>query len=812
MTDAMSDVRLALRALRKAPAFALTAVGTLGLAIGASAAIFTLVDAILLTPLPYPDPDRLVMLRGSAPGTDVGEDFGLSTEFLIEYHENADLLEGVASYGTFTSTLRTDERVDRVLMSGPSLAMFEMLGVQPLVGRLPVVEDVDRVALLSHSLWMEWFDGDPNVIGRSYSIAGQSRTVIGVMPPDFDFPRDDITLWIPNPIVQAASSGQAQIRPGNFGTPLVARVKPGVEPEALIAQLDLIASRLPEKYGGSPRYIEIIERFTPRVIPLEEQLLGALTGPLWILLGATAILLLIACANVANLFLARAEGRRVDVAIRRAIGAPRWNLVRRQLVETTIVALLAGAVAVGVAALLLPLIIAQVPTAVPRLSSAGLSLTTVLFTLVVSVAAGLVCGAAPAVRTAGVTLTWLRDRARGATRARHRTRDVLVVGQAALALVLLFASGLLLRSFAAAKSVDPGYVVENIFTFQMAPEQAQLNSAPAWANFHLAFMERLRALPGVETVGIVENFPLDEGLGPTAFSTDPTSAGAAAAEHQLNVTFAAGDYFQAMGIALLQGRIFTDAEQRENPGHIIVSRSTAERLWPGEDPIGKQVTLNQFGLRETVIGVVEDVRQNGFRNDGGPGVYFPLVSQKPEIWTLSTPAYVLDTSRADSIAPDVRALVREVAPEAPMYRVYTIEELVSRSMAQLTFTMIALGLAAGLALLLGMVGLYGILSSTVAERTRELGVRIALGAQPGRVRRMVVIQGMRVVAVGVVVGVVVALFGSRALDSLLYGVRSFDPVTFLATALLMLLVGAAACWIPAYRASSVDPARTLAEG
>ncbi len=277
------------------------------------------------------------------------------------------------------------------------------------------------------------------------------------------------------------------------------------------------------------------------------------------------------------------------------------------------------------------------------------------------------------------------------------------------------------------------------------------------------------------------------------------------------MTFVAGDYFQAMGIAMLQGRNFTEAEQRENPGHVIVSRSTAERLWPGEDAIGKQVNVNQFGLRETVIGVVEDIRQSGFRVEGGPNVYFPLVSQRPEIWAMPTPAYVLKTPRADSIAGEVRALVREVAPEAPMYRFYTIEELVARSLVQLTFTMIALALAAGLALLLGMVGLYGILSSTVAERTRELGIRIALGAQPARVRRMVVIQGIRVVAVGVIVGIVAVVFGARALDSLLYGVRSFDPVTLTMTSLAMLLVGAVASWVPAYRASSVDPARTLNE-
>ena len=807
--DLMRDLKIALRALRKVPAFTFTSIGTLGIAIGASAAIYTLVDAILLEPLPYREPDQLVVIQGTAPGTDLGEQFNLAPEFLIEYLENADLLENVGSYNGFTSTLRSDERVDRVLMSSPSLSLFETLGVEPQIGRLPTADDLDRVALLSHDLWMDWFSGDPGVLGRSYFIAGQMRTVIGVMPPDFDFPRENVLLWFPNPIALAVSTGQTQIRPGNFGMPLVARVKPGVDREALVAQLDLIASRLPEKYGGPARYAEIIERFTPLVVPLEENLLGPLAGPLWILLGAAGILLLIACANVTNLFLARSEAQRGDVAIRRAIGAPRWNLVRRQLLETTIVALLAGALAVGVAALLLPLIVSQVPIPVPRLSSAALSWTTLVFTFAASVVAGLACGIAPAVRTAGVNLTWLRDRARGATRARHGTRDALVVAQAALALVLLFGSGLLLRSFAALKSVDPGYVTENIFTFQMAPEQAHLNSGLAWANFHLEFMERLRALPGVEAVGLVENFPLDEGTSRTAFSIDPPTG--AASEQDLAFTFVAGDYFEAMGIELMRGRVFTDAEQRDNPGHIIVSQSTAERLWPGEDPIGKVLIFNQLGFRETVIGVVEDVRQSGFRDAAGPNLYFPLVAQRPETWALGTPGYVLKTPRADSIAADVRALVREVAPEAPMYRVFTIEDLVARSMAQLSFTMIALALTAGLAVLLGMVGLYGILSSTVAERTRELGVRIALGARPERVRRMVVVQGMRVVVAGVIVGFLVVLSGSRVLDSLLFGVRSLDPLTLALTAALMLLVGVVASWVPAYRASVVDPARTLTE-
>lgn len=789
----------------------MTAVGTLGLAIGASAAIFTLVDTVLLDSLPYPDADRLVFLQGSAPGTDLGEQFNLSAEFLVEYSRDADLLEGVGSFNLFTSTLRTEDRVDRVFMSNPSLGLFATLGVQPELGRLPEPEDADNVALLSHDLWMDWFGGDPDVLGRSAFIAGGTRTVIGVMPPDFDFPREDVTLWFPNPIVLAVDAGLANIRPGNFGLPIVARVKPGVEREALLTQLDTIAGRLPEQYGGSSRYREIMERFSSRVTPLKEQLLGTLAGPLWILLGAAGILLAIACANVANLFLARAEGQRGDVAIRRAIGAPRGKLIRRQLGETTIVALAAGALAVGVAALLLPAIVAQVPVPVPRLSSAGLSPMTLVFTFAVSVVAGLACGIAPAARTAGVSLTWLRDGTRGATRRRHWTRSGLVVAQAALALVLLFGSGQLLRSFTALRGVDPGYVTKDVYTFQMAPEQAQLNDGPSWASFHLAFMDRLRALPGVTTVGIVENFPLDEGTATQAFTTEATADGAPAAEYMLDLTFTAGDYFEAMGIQVLRGRTFTDAEQRENPGYIVVSASTAERLWPGEDAIGKRLTIVQLGFVETVIGVVEDVRQSGFRVDAGPNVYFPLVAQEPETWRIATPAYVLRTPRADSIAPDVRALVREVAPEAPMYRAYTIEQLVARSMAQLSFTMIALGLAAGLALVLGMIGLYGILSSTVAERTREIGIRMALGARPERLRRMVVVEGMRVVVIGLIVGIVGVLLGARTLENLLYGVSALDAVTLAATALLMVAVGVAASWIPAYRASTVDPARTLAE-
>jgi predicted permease len=811
VTDTLLEIRQALRSMSNAPTFMLTAVATLGLAIGVNAAIFTLVDTVLLDPLPYRDANRLVVLKGSAPGTDFANEFDLAPEFLIEYQKEADLLESVASYGFNTYTLRAGERAERVWMSTPSLSLFETLGVMPELGRLPTLEEGSQTAVISHRLWHEWFGGDPSVLGRSYFMAGAMRTVVGVMPPGFDFPSEDVALWFP----RSFDAGTV-VTPGQFGLPLVARVRAGVEPAALIAQLEVITKRLPEQYGGAASYARIIERLTPRIVPLKDELLGPLAAPLWLLLGAMSILLAIACANVANLFLARAERQRHDFAIRCAIGAPVRALMRRQLIETMLVAVLAGGLAVGVAALMLPVIVTQGQSlasgvfSVPRLSTAELSVTTIVFTFALSVAAGLACGIMPAARAAGAKLAWLRDTARGATRRRHWTRDGLVVAQAALALLLIVGSGLLLRSFMELRNVDPGYVTKDVFTFQMAADRPQFDGR-SWSTFHHAFMERLRGLPGVEKVGIVEAFPLTEFTWNTRFTIDAQPGGAPASEQSLNMTFTAGDYFEAMGIELLRGRTFTQTEQQQNPGNIIVSRSTAERLWPGEDPIGKQLTVNQFGFRETVIGVVEDVRQQGLRDARGPNVYFPLVAQKPEQWAMSSPGYVLRTSRAASIEPEVRALLREVAPEAPLYQVHTIEELLADSMADLSFTMIALALASGLALFLGMVGLYGILSSMVAERSRELGIRIALGATPTRVRRMVVVQGMRVVVIGVLVGLLGALLGTQALEGLLYGVGALDAATLATTSGLMLLVGVAASWIPAYRASSVDPAETLAE-
>ncbi|HUF69895.1 MAG TPA: ABC transporter permease [Longimicrobiales bacterium] len=803
MSGWTKDIRHAMRALRRTPGFTAVSIATLGLAIGANAGIFSVVDTVLLDPLPYPDADRLVYIAATAPGSDLPEEFGVSAEFFVQYSEQSTMLEDVALTNSFTSTLRADERVERVWMSSPTASLFSTLGVKPILGRLPVDEDESRVAVISHALWTTWFGSDFGVIGRSYYMSGADREIIGVMGPDFRYPVEGTLLWFPTPV------RAERIVPGRFGAPMVGRLAPGATLEGLTAELHTLAQRLPERFGGSAAYARLIERHRPIVRPLRDEVLGDISGPLWVLLGSVGIVLLIACANVANLFMVRGEQRQRDLAIRRAIGAGRGQLFRSQMAESLVVALFAGALAVVLARASVPAFLRAAPPNVPRLGDVSMTVPTLLFTLGVCLLSALLCGLIPAIRASSPNVAGLRDGSRGSTRRRHWGRDGLVIAQTALALVLLIGSGLLIRSFQQLRSVDPGYDTADIFTFQIAPERASLNDAQSFAAFHMDFMDRLAALPGVESVGLVENVPLDEGTSSGRFATEEEpdiESGAL-----LSYTWAGGDYFGTMSIQVLTGRAFTQADHISDLGNVVISKSAADMLWPGENPIGRRLRPQGAEAWETVVGVVEDVMQNGFRDSPQALVYFPLVGQSPGARIVSSPAYVMRTGRAENIAPEVRALVSEVAPEAPMYRVYTMAGLAAASMVQLSFTMLALGITSVLALILGTVGLYGVLSYVVAERTREIGVRMALGAEAKSVQRMVVGQGIRVVIIGVVIGVLVARASTRALSSLLFGVEAADLATFVGMSGAMLLVGLLASYVPARRASSVDPIESLRE-
>ena len=808
-----SDLRHAWRALLRTPGFLITCVATLALAIGAVAGMFSVVNAVMLRPLPYPDAGRLVAIGGTAPGSDMPERFGLGADFYLQYKEQSKLLDGVFMWNGGTSTLRTDTRVERIPMAWPTNDIYTTLGVRPQLGRLPVPEDGDNVVLISDQLWSSWFGRDPSVIGKSYFVSDSMKQVIGVMPPEFQFPSDRTMLWVSGTVLLE------NVRPGQGGPPLIARVKEGVTHEQLAAELTKLSKGLPARFGGPPNYARLIGQHSAVVEPVLDQMVGTtVRTSLWVLLASVSLVLLIACANVTNLFLVRAEGRRRDMAVRRAIGASRSQLVRLQMAEAFLVALPAGVLAIALSAVTLPLFISAAPEGISRLGLAGLDLATVTAAFALVLLVALACGAVPAWRASSPDLTRLREGGRGSTGQRHWGRDMLVVGQTALALVLLIGAALLVQSFQRLRSVDPGYDTKDLYTFQFAPDQPTLRDGPSLGRMHLTMMDRLRALPGVTGVGVVNNIPLDEGTNRMRFLTDAMADDGGGA--LLGLNFTGGDYFRVMGIELLQGRTFTNDEATTPNSSVIVSRSAAATLWPNESALGKRIRRAGGNTGQgtpsaappwvfEVVGVVDDVKQDDWRTESEAVVYLPLTGPDPRAWGMGSPAYVVKSARAASLQKEVRELVRQIAPEAPVYREYTMEFLAERSMVQLSFTMLTLGVVSTLALLLGALGLYGVLSYVVAERTREIGVRMALGATSGVVRRMVVSQGARVVMIGVVIGVAAAFASTRFLGALLFGVKAVDPIVFVAMSAMMLGIGMLASYMPARRASNVDPIESL---
>lgn len=801
LVDGVRDLRLAWRSLLRTPGFLIAAIGTLTLAIGAVAGMFNVVDSVMLRPLSFPAPERLVFIRGTAPGTDLPKRFDTGSEFYVHYKERSKLLSGLFWFAGGTSTFRVGDRVERIPMAWPTNDIYTTFGMKPQLGRLPVATDNDDAVVISDRLWNTWFGRDRSVIGKWYFVSDSLKQVVGVMPPHFDFPDENTMLWV------SGDFKAGDVRAGGQGAPIVARMKPGVTTEQLERELTLLAKELPGRFGGSSQYTREIGQFSAVVVPMLDQILGpTLKTSLLILLGAVTVVLLIACANVANLFLVRAESRRRDLTVRRAIGASRGQLVRFQMAEAFAIALTSGVLAILLAAITLPIFLRAAPSWVPRLASVKLDLTTVGVTFVLVVVVALVCGIVPALRASSPDLTALREGGRGATGRRAWGRDLLVVGQTALALVLLIGSALLIESFQRLRHVNPGYDIRGIYTFQFAPDQPGLRDGPSVGHLHLTTMDRLRALPGVTAVGLVNNIPLDEGTQRVRVKTPEMSGSATPV--LLATNFTGGDYFRAMNIPLMQGRTFTLDEAVTPNNNAILSRSAAEKLWPGENPLGRTFRPrmgNQDTLSFTVVGVVGDVKQYDWRDDGEAIFYLPLTGPFARAWAVGSPAYVVKSARAESLKPEVRAIVHDVAPEAPVYREFTMEFLARRSMTQLSFTTLTLGVVSGLALLLGVVGLYGVLSYVVAQRTREIGVRMALGATAAAVLRQVVSQGVKVVLIGVVIGIVAAVTSTRLLSTLLFGVKAVDPVVFTVMSLIMLGMGVLASYMPARRASTVDP-------
>jgi putative ABC transport system permease protein len=796
------DFRHSARSLARTPGFTLTVVATLALAIGANASIFSVVKAVLLEPLPYPNADRLVHIGGTAPGTDQPDEFGVADELYFAYRDTVPAIEDAGIYGIGSSTTRAEGQVDQLFVTQATPSVFSTLGVEPLRGRLPNDKDDGRVVVISYWLWQEWFHSDEQVVGKSYFFAGQNREVIGIMKPEFRFPDERVAFWVPLAI------RAAQVTPGGFAPRMVARLKAGTDRATLVAQLAPIARQVQQRLGGPAPYVRIMERHRPVVKSLREQLVGRISTALWILLGTVGIVFLVACVNVANLFTVRAESRRVELSVRRALGAGRGDLVRAHITDALLLAATGGALGALIAWAGVPLLIRAAPDAVaggfagapiPGLATAHLDRAALLFTAGISVLAACAFGLLPALRLSGPRLGNLQQAGRGVVGRRSFARDALVAVQTAAALVLLVGAALLMRSVWQLSRVDAGYDTKGIFTFQVAAGGPDLNTRASVSRFQYVFMDRLKALPGVESVGFISTLPLDEGAGSTNVTTPRIQASGAEAPLVRNAA-AGGAYFQTMGIELKRGRFFDRMEEELGTRNVIISEAAAKALFPGEEPIGQQLrpAAAAADTWNTVVGIVEDVLVDDLRRTSPqPMVYLPGAG--------TSPAYVMKSARADQLAPEVRAIIRELIPNSPMYRIFTMETLAARAMASLSFTMVMVSMAALLALVLGAVGLYAVLSYGVTQRTQEIGVRMALGAEAKVVRWMFVWQGARLALLGVIVGALAAVALTRYIQTLLFGVGRLDVMAFAGMSALMLVVALVASYIPARRASRVDP-------
>ncbi len=815
----MNDLRFALRQLRKNPGFTAVAVLTLALGIGANTAIFSVVNAVLLRPLPYPEPHQLVHLRmdwSGSPGTEIG-----STTF-VEAKNQSQSLANIAAYTGGDMTLTGTGSAEQILSGAATADFFPLLGVQPALGRNFIGEEDTpngpKAAILSHGLWRSRFGGDPNVLGRAISLNEQSCTIVGVLPAHFRFP-EPFQLWVP---LALGESGGTFVKhaEGMKLLKAIARLKPGVTLRQAQAELQTIANRIhPEEPsatpsgeggGGGPN-----DGGGLSLVGLHEQVVGEVRGALLVLLGAVALLLLIACANVANLQLARAAARQREMAVRAALGAGRWRVARQLMTESTLLSLTGGGLGLLVAFWGVRALGQWSGVSLPAMHGIGMEAWVLTFTLGVSVVTGLVFGLAPVYQAFRADVNApLKDEGRGDTGGhRNRLRHLLVVSEVALALVLLIGAGLLIKSFSRLTDVNPGFGTDGVLTFQVT--LAEGRSAPQKISFTQQIVERLQALPGVQAAAATDSLPLTpferitlvdiEGRPPIDVGKLKRGELKVRPVSRPTVT---SDYFNAMGIALRKGRAFTPQDARRPAGAVIVNEAFERHHFPGESAIGKRIRLlgSDTGAPwPTVVGVVGDVRQSGLAGDVMPEVYNPVAEDMGDALSF----VVRVPGNLAGMIPAVRRVVAGVEPNQPLHNVMSMEQRLANTTTSRRLNAFLLGSFAAVALLLAVVGIYGVMSCAVRQRRRELGVRIALGAQKHDVLVLVLCGGLRLTLQGVAIGLAGAFALTRFLLSQLYSVEATDPVTFLGLAVSLTGVALLACWLPAHRASKVDPMEAL---
>jgi len=795
METLLQDLRYGTRLLLKHPGFTLVAVATLAIGIGANTAIFSIVNAVLLRPFPFPQPDQIVMVSEVAGG-------------IVSYPNFADWKDDRNLFAS-TSAVRSNESYNFTGAGEPerlqgrlvSAGFLSTLRVQPLLGR-DFVDDDDQpsatpTVLLSHAFWSRRFNADQAIVGKPITLNNQSYTVIGVSPRDFQFDLEaDVTIPI------GLSADRFKTRGGDPGIHVVARLLPNATEQQAQAALDVIYARLEREYPSSN---------TDRrasLTPMHEYFVGSARQPLLILLGSVGLVLLIACANVANLLLVRGSTRKREISVRVALGANRWRIIRELLTGSFLLALTGAALGVLLAHWGTAFIAKQLPGSIPRLAEADVDLRVLLFTLGASILTGLLFGLAPALHASRLNLTdALKDGDRGAAGSRQHLRSVLVVCEVALTLTLLVGAGLLIQSFLRVMQVDPGFRTDNLLTMQVSVNNPDGNQVDS---FFKQLQENVRRLPGVKSVAVSNGLPLVSVNHPTYFIEGKPLPKNGGEPDAMRYTVSPG-YFQTMGIALVKGRVFTPQDTPTTPLVAVIDEALAQRTFPNEDPIGKRLSQSRdFSPVYEIVGIVRHVEQYDFdlRAFRPPQFYISFNQIPPDRLPGSTRRINL-LVRTDieptSLSSAVRAQIAALNKDQAVFNVRTMDDIVSESVAPRRFSMMLLAGFAVAALLLASIGIYGTMSYAVAQRTREIGLRVTLGAQRENVLRMVIGEGMKLALIGIALGLIASFALTRTMKNLVFGVSTTDPLTFLGITLLLAAVALCACWIPARRATKVAP-------